>query len=106
MSLAGLACDRMGLKGATVTTSAFDEMSGDGSIRSPYAAIADWLASTPADVLALKRDEAELIFRRTGITFAVYTEGGDPERLIPLTSSRGSSMRMNGRCSSAASPSG
>ncbi len=67
-----------------MTTSAFDEMSGDGATRPPYAAIADWLASTPAEVLALKRDEAELIFRRTGITFAVYTEGGDPERLIPF----------------------
>ena len=32
----------------------------------------------------LKRREAELIFRRIGITFAVYTEGGDPERLIPF----------------------
>ena len=67
-----------------MTTSAFDEMSGDGSTRPPYAAIADWLASTPAEMLAIKRDEAELIFRRTGITFAVYTEGGDPERLIPF----------------------
>ncbi|KAK0348239.1 hypothetical protein LTR94_038018, partial [Friedmanniomyces endolithicus] len=29
-------------------------------------------------------DEAEAIFRRIGITFAVYGEGGDPERLIPF----------------------
>jgi uncharacterized circularly permuted ATP-grasp superfamily protein len=49
-----------------------------------YAGIAAWLAETPAETLAAKRDEAELIFRRTGITFAVYTEGGDPERLIPF----------------------
>ena len=31
-----------------------------------------------------KRDEAEALFRRVGITFAVYGEGGDPERLIPF----------------------
>ena len=34
--------------------------------------------------LELRRREAELLFRRIGITFAVYTEGGDPERLIPF----------------------
>ena len=28
--------------------------------------------------------KAEAIFRRIGITFAVYGEGGDPERLIPF----------------------
>ena len=37
-----------------------------------------------SDEQVAKLDEAELIFRRTGITFAVYTEGGDPERLIPF----------------------
>ncbi|MBM3547605.1 MAG: circularly permuted type 2 ATP-grasp protein [Alphaproteobacteria bacterium] len=52
--------------------------------RPAYAGVADWLASLAPEVLAAKRDEAELLFRRTGITFAVYTEGGDPERLIPF----------------------
>src|SRR5262249_54468067 len=32
----------------------------------------------------LKRREVELLFRRIGITFAVYAEGGSPERLIPF----------------------
>ena len=32
----------------------------------------------------MKRREAEVLFRRIGITFAVYTEGGDAERLIPF----------------------
>jgi len=36
------------------------------------------------ELVALKRREAELLFRRIGITFAVYTAGGDPERLIPF----------------------
>ncbi|GAA4867822.1 circularly permuted type 2 ATP-grasp protein [Luteimonas vadosa] len=53
-------------------------------IRPPYALIDDWLKSLPPDTLALKRREAEVLFRRIGITFAVYTEGGDPERLIPF----------------------
>ena len=65
-------------------TSAFDEMGTKGAPRPAYAGVADWLAATPAETLAAKQDEAELIFRRTGITFAVYTEGGDPERLIPF----------------------
>lgn len=63
----------------------FDEMNGlDGELRSPYAAIESWLKATPANVLSAKREEAERLFRRIGITFAVYTEGGDPERLIPF----------------------
>ena len=38
----------------------------------------------PADVRLEKQAEAEALFRRIGITFAVYGEGGDPDRLIPF----------------------
>ena len=38
----------------------------------------------PDDLRSLKQSEAEALFRRVGITFAVYGEGGDPERLIPF----------------------
>jgi uncharacterized circularly permuted ATP-grasp superfamily protein len=63
----------------------FDEMYGtDGAIRPAYAEIAAWLAETPPEALEAKREEAERLFRRIGITFAVYTEGGDTERLIPF----------------------
>jgi len=63
----------------------FDEMNGaEGELRPPYKAIESWLAATPSEVLLAKREEAERLFRRIGITFAVYTEGGDPERLIPF----------------------
>jgi uncharacterized circularly permuted ATP-grasp superfamily protein len=63
----------------------FDEMHGaDGALRAAYAAIETWLAETHHDVLAAKHEEAERLFRRIGITFAVYNEGGDPERLIPF----------------------
>ncbi len=57
---------------------------GDAAVRPPYRGLADWLARTPRETLELKRREADLIFRRLGITFAVYGEGGDVERLIPF----------------------
>ncbi|SDW81361.1 Uncharacterized conserved protein, circularly permuted ATPgrasp superfamily [Albimonas donghaensis] len=63
----------------------FNEMSGsDGKLRDPYAGIAEWLESSGVDLLNRRSEEAEAIFRRIGITFAVYGEGGDPERLIPF----------------------
>lgn len=62
----------------------FDEMGWPDEVRPPYALIDAWLKSMPAEQLALKQREAEVLFRRIGITFAVYTEGGDPERLIPF----------------------
>ncbi len=64
--------------------SPFDEMGADGAARQQYDLIRRWIGSTPPEALAHKRREAELLFRRIGITFAVYTEGGDPERLIPF----------------------
>jgi uncharacterized circularly permuted ATP-grasp superfamily protein len=65
-------------------TDIYDEMLGKDGISAPYALVDAWLKSTPPDLLELKRREAELLFRRIGITFAVYAEGGDPERLIPF----------------------
>lgn len=63
----------------------YDEMSGSGDgTRPPYARIAEWIEHTGLDQLRQRSAEAEAIFRRIGITFAVYGEGGDPERLIPF----------------------
>jgi uncharacterized circularly permuted ATP-grasp superfamily protein len=65
-------------------TAAFDEMRAEDGVRAAYAEIDRWLRATPREQLDAKRREAELLFRRIGITFAVYGEGGDPERLIPF----------------------
>lgn len=63
----------------------FDEMSGTGGqVRTPYERIARWIEASGNDLLHKRALEAEAIFRRIGITFAVYGEGGDPERLIPF----------------------
>ncbi|MEL6235855.1 MAG: circularly permuted type 2 ATP-grasp protein, partial [Pseudomonadota bacterium] len=55
-----------------------------GETRPPYRPVLDWIGETGPDLLRKRREEAEAIFRRIGITFAVYGEGGDPERLIPF----------------------
>jgi uncharacterized circularly permuted ATP-grasp superfamily protein len=66
-------------------TLAFDEMTGtDGSCRPPYEQLKAWLAGIAPDVLDHRRREAELIFRRIGITFAVYGDADSTERLIPF----------------------
>ena len=51
----------------------FDEMRGSGdAVRPAYAELSQWLGSVKPDVLDFRRREAELFFRRIGITFAVY----------------------------------
>src|SRR5664279_3009818 len=81
----------------TPTTSTFlDEMIGHCTledfaerrqktrVRVPYRAIDEWLRATDASVFASKREEADLIFRRVGITFNVYGDQAGTERLIPF----------------------
>jgi uncharacterized circularly permuted ATP-grasp superfamily protein len=63
----------------------FDEMIGaDGRVRAPYARIGSWLEEQSRAGLRRKRDEADTIFRRLGITFAVYGAQEAAERLIPF----------------------
>jgi len=77
--------------------SKFDEMytslpyeffSGGEKIRDHYKIYDEWLARQPGDMMANRREEAEMIFRRVGITFAVYGDkdstGVGSERLIPF----------------------
>ncbi|MBE2263249.1 MAG: circularly permuted type 2 ATP-grasp protein [Burkholderiaceae bacterium] len=60
----------------------------DGKVRAHYEAYARWLSRQPDEAMRLRRDEAEVIFRRVGITFAVYgdkdEDGSGNERLIPF----------------------
>ncbi|MFM9847412.1 MAG: circularly permuted type 2 ATP-grasp protein [Hyphomicrobiaceae bacterium] len=64
---------------------AFDEMrEPDGTVRAGYEQVAHWLAAAPPDVLASRMAEAELFFRRIGITFNVYGDAQGTERLIPF----------------------
>jgi len=73
----------------------FDEMysrlpaPGDaGEVRPHYEAYARWLAAQDPKAMQSRREEAEVIFRRVGITFAVYgdkdEDGSGTERLIPF----------------------
>ena len=63
------------------------QVPGEG-VRAHYEAYAQWLARQPDDVMRSRREEAEMIFRRVGITFAVYgakdEDGSGTERLIPF----------------------
>jgi uncharacterized circularly permuted ATP-grasp superfamily protein len=66
-------------------TTMFDEMyDAEGQTRAHYQALGQWLASLPPDVLQEKRREADLLFHRVGITFAVYGDEEGTERLIPF----------------------
>jgi uncharacterized circularly permuted ATP-grasp superfamily protein len=55
-----------------------------GEVREPYGAIAAWLGTQRLEDLKAKGLEAEALFRRTGITFAVYGDAASAERLIPF----------------------
>ena len=65
-------------------TPTFNEMFQGTDVRVPYARLEDWVRAMPQALRSLKQAEAEALFRRIGITFAVYGEGGDPDRLIPF----------------------
>lgn len=51
--------------------------------RDHYRNYFQWLNSSPEQTLTQRRAQADLLFRRIGITFTVYGEEGGTERLIP-----------------------
>ena len=72
---------------------AFDEMYGlaevygrvsGGEVNAAYRSIKSWLDHSPSELMAARRRQAELFFRRIGITFAVYGDPDAAERLIPF----------------------
>jgi uncharacterized circularly permuted ATP-grasp superfamily protein len=63
----------------------FDEMhNADGSVREPYLILEEWLKDQPPQALSLMSGDAEALFRRLGITFAVYGSNEGSEKLIPF----------------------
>ena len=63
----------------------YDEMRGkDGSVLPHYDSYHAWLEAMAPERLVQKRNEAEVMFHRLGITFAVYGEEAGGERLIPF----------------------
>ncbi len=70
------------------TAMPYEFFSAGKQIRDHYKIYDEWLARQPGDMMAKRREEAELIFRRVGITFAVYgakdEDGAGTERLIPF----------------------
>ncbi len=63
----------------------YDEMRDPaGRVRRHYGEFERWLATMPADRIAAKRADADALFRRVGITFAVHGEDSGAERLIPF----------------------
>ena len=63
----------------------YDEMYfGNQAARSHYHRYTEWLAKQAPDRLVQKRAEADALFHRVGITFAVYGQEEGTERLIPF----------------------
>ena len=58
------------------------------AVRGHYQRYDQWLSKQPGEAMRQRREEAEMIFRRVGITFAVYgakdEDGSGTERLIPF----------------------
>ncbi|ACT59780.1 circularly permuted type 2 ATP-grasp protein [Hirschia baltica] len=63
----------------------FDEMFGYADqTRAPYEKYYEWLRGKDPSELKKKSRDAENFFRRTGITFNVYSQAEADERLIPF----------------------
>ena len=74
-----------GTPDATIAKRAFNEMlDAQGQVRPHYAAFAQWLATQPQEAMAARRLQADLNFRRIGITFSMAGDADGTERLIPF----------------------
>jgi uncharacterized circularly permuted ATP-grasp superfamily protein len=64
----------------------YDEMRGlTEGVLPHYQRFVEWVEKLPPDYLTQKRQEADVIFQRVGITFAVYNdEEAGTERMIPF----------------------
>lgn len=63
----------------------FDEMlAPDGTVCMAYGQYAEWLEGVSKEFLTKKNDQADMMFRRLGITFTVYGDDASTERMIPF----------------------
>ncbi len=62
----------------------FNEMFSGGDTRPPYQRVQEWLSTTSPDEIARKQAQADTLFHQLGITFLVYGDEPDAERLIPF----------------------
>ena len=70
-----------------MSKSFFDEIWGHSRGRTPrsgFESIARWIRETPKKELRRRQDSAEAAFRQLGITFNVYGEEEQAERIIPF----------------------
>jgi uncharacterized circularly permuted ATP-grasp superfamily protein len=68
-----------------MATVPFDEMLDAAGCDRPHCQrYLAWLRQQPEELLAARRAEADTLFHRVGITFAVYGEEAGTERLIPF----------------------
>jgi len=56
----------------------------DGRVRPHYEHYSQWLTDKPVEFLLQKQREANALYTRLGITFAVYGDEGGVERAIPF----------------------
>ena len=73
------------LHAQSAPSAAYDEMvDAQGLVRPHYAGFSQWLTQESTDAMAARQIEADLSFRRVGITFSVAGDEAGTERLIPF----------------------
>jgi uncharacterized circularly permuted ATP-grasp superfamily protein len=71
--------------GTTIPRAFYNEMrEAAGTVRPHYRVYADWLDGKPSDFMQQKQREADTLYTRLGITFAVYGDEDGAERSIPF----------------------
>lgn len=67
------------------TTTFYNEMyMSDGSVRPAYQEVAAWLQQNGVDKLETLNQQALTMFYRKGVTFTVYSDANNTERVIPV----------------------
>jgi uncharacterized circularly permuted ATP-grasp superfamily protein len=81
MSTDAVAFDEMVKNAAENIAQSINQLDG---VRPHYQIIANWLKEQQHSTLRARNEEAELLFRRVGITLAVYGNTDGTERTIPF----------------------